>query len=164
MKIFAIDPSGSFNEGRGQTGWVYTENNKVLSFGLIKAVDYNSREEYWKAHSDLLLSFLEKDKDIHIVMENFRLYANKASAQINSEMETIRLIGYLEMIIFEMDKIIHFQMASQVKNRFNDEILVRQKIITKDQNGRQYINGINVAGHVIDALRHACLFYFINRK
>lgn len=164
MRILAIDPSGSFNEGKGQTGWVITENNKVVSFGLLKAVDFNSKEEYWKAHTDLIQEEFLKSPEIHLVIENYRLYSHKASSQINSEMETVRLIGYLEMYLYHTCLKPNFQLAAQVKTRFSDEILIRMGMITKDNNGRQYINGINVAGHVIDALRHACLFYLTKKR
>ena len=164
MKILAIDPSGSFNEGKGQSGWVITDNNKVVSFGLLKAIDYNTKEEYWKAHTELINREVIADENIHVVLENYRLYATKANSQINSEMETVRLIGYIEMFLYELSVVPNFQLAAQVKGRFSDEILIRYKMITKDSNGRQYINGINVAGHVVDALRHACLFYNLEKR
>jgi len=164
IEVLAIDPSGSFNEGKGQSGWVKMVDGELRSFGLLKASDYSSRTEFWKAHSNLIEK--HSSPNITIVIENYRLYSHKATSQINSEMETVRLLGYLETWIAHklgLDKL-KFQMAAQVKNRFNDNILIRNKLIKKDSNGRYYLNGINVAGHVVDALRHACFFNLTNRK
>lgn len=164
MNILAVDPSGSYHEGKGQTGWVLYKNDRVASFGLIKAVDYNSREKYWEAHTTMINTFIRTERIDVIVIENFRLYANKATSQIHSEMETIRLIGYLEMYLYEKGIVPEFQMASQVKTRCSDEILVRNKVITKDDGGRQFINGVNVSGHIVDALRHAYFYRISNRR
>lgn len=158
MRILAIDPSGSYNEGKGQSGWVVMEDSKIITFGILKATDYDTKEDYWLAHSELINEKVWENTKTEIVIENFRLYGHRASAQINSEMETVRLLGHLEMWCFNENIKINYQMAVQVKKRFSDDILLRLNYITKDNNGRYYINGINVAGHVVDALRHACLF------
>ena len=53
MKILAIDPSGAFNEGKGETGYVITINNKIISFGSIKAWEYVSRVRLLESNSRL---------------------------------------------------------------------------------------------------------------
>lgn len=160
MRLLALDPSGSFNEGKGNTGWVLFENNKVISFGQLKAKDYESREDYWYAHKSLI----KEVRPDEMAIEDFRLYGHKAKAQINSEMETSKLIGYLQMTLWSMIVPYQMQQASQAKPRFTDEILIRKGYITKDENNRIYINGVNVSGHIVDALRHGAYYKLIQRK
>lgn len=160
MKTLALDPSGSFKEGKGKTGWVVMDNNIIESFGQIRAKDFETRNHFFKAHSDLF----DKNKYDHIIIEEFRLYKNKASAQTNSEMETSKLIGYLQMEAFNKKIPCVTQAAVHAKRRYKDEILVHKKYIMKDGNGRYFINGVNVSGHIIDALRHALFFNLRMRK
>lgn len=160
MRFLSIDPSGSFVEGKGQSGWIVMSGDQIETFGQIRANDFDTREEYWKAHSDLI----ESTNPECVVIEDFRLYKTKAKGQTNSEMETSKLIGYLEMYGYNNNLDIKKQMASQAKSRFNDKILVHKKHITKDPSGRVYINGVNVSGHIVDALRHALFYQLIERK
>lgn len=160
MKYLIIDPSGSFKEGKGQSGWVILKDDQIESFGQLRAKDYNTREEYWKAHADLC----DKDGFDQVVIEEFRLYSTKAKAQINSEMETSKLIGYLEMHLWGTKKKLTTQLAVQAKRRFNDKILEKKGYITKDSSGRSFINGVNVSGHIVDALRHGMFFLLKERK
>lgn len=149
MIVLVLDPSGSFKEGLGNTGWVLLDDWDIISFGQIRAKDYESRQEYWKSHISLVIK-LQPDK---VVSEDFRLYRNKASAQVNSEMETSKLLGYLEMAMYQYGIPFGLQMASQAKQRYTDKILVKKGYITIS-NKRYYINGVNVSGHIVDALRH----------
>lgn len=160
MRLLALDPSGSFKEGKGQTGWVVLNDDKIESFGQLKAKDYNSRYEYWLAHSMLIQEVMPDE----IAIEEFRLYGSKAKAQINSEMETSKLIGYLEMFIGHFEVPYQTQQASHAKQRYTDDIMIRKGYITKDDNNRIYINGVNVSGHIVDALRHALYYKLIQRK
>lgn len=153
MRILAIDPSGSFKEGKGTTGWVVLNDWEVEQFGQIKAKDFETRTSYWHSHGELPLT---KDPDV-IVIEEFVLYGNKSSAQINSEMETSKLLGYLEMHYHTAGYEVETQRAVTAKQRYTDKILLRKGYITKKGN-RYYINGVNVSGHIIDALRHG-LYY-----
>lgn len=159
MRIRAIDPSGSFLEGKGTTGWIVLEDDKIRDFGQIKAKHFDSRQSYWKAHEALC----EPDDIDIVVLEDFRLYQNKMKPQINSEMETSKMIGYLQMKLWENDVPVETQLAVQAKKRFNDKILINKGYITKDSNGRYFINGLNVPKHIIDALRHA-LFYSLKLR
>jgi hypothetical protein len=160
MKILAIDPSGSFEEGKGQTGWVVIEDNKPITFGILKAKNYETKYEYWEAHSELFKTI----KPDHVVMEQYRLYGSKAKSQINSEMETSKLLGYLEMNLYTLEIEHTLQSAVSAKSRFTDVILIHKGYITKDLNGRYYIHGVNVAGHIIDAMRHALFYQLKERK
>ena len=160
MRFISFDPSGNFKEGKGHTGWVIIKDSQIESFGQLRAIDFDNRMEYWKAHTDLLI---EKEID-YIVTEDFRLYKNKAHSQTNSEMETSKLLGYLEMYAYSNEVVIKKQMASQAKSRFKDKILLHKGYITKDNNGRVYINGVNVSRHIVDALRHGLFHDLILRK
>lgn len=154
MIILAIDPSGSFKEGKGTTGWVLLSKGNLLKFGDIKAIDYHNRGDYWRAITDLIARYTV---DV-VVLEQYRLYSNKAESQINSEMETSKLLGYLEMILQDYNKKYELQMASQVKRRFNNKILVYKGYIEKSGKNRYSVRGTHISGHAIDALRHA-LYY-----
>ena len=160
MRFIAMDPSGNFLEGKGQTGWVIINNTQIECFGQIRAKDYESREEYWKAHTDLI----EERELTRIVIEDFRLYKSKAHSQTNSEMETSKLLGYIEMYSYNSHLTLKKQIASQAKSRFKDKILLYKGYVTKDQNGRVYINAVNVSRHIVDALRHALFYLLIEEK
>ena len=134
------------------------EDNKIISFGQLKAKDYETRYDYWLAHARLI-DEIEPDE---MAIEDFRLYGHKAKAQINSEMETSKMIGYLQMYVNSIPY--KMQQASQAKPRFTDEILIRKGYIVKDDNNRIYINGVNVSGHIVDALRHAAYYKLVQRK
>lgn len=157
--ILAFDPSGSFKEGKGNTGWVLIDGKTIVSFGILRASDYKTRPEYWSSHINIIESFQIDE----VVMEEFRLYSSKAKSQINSEMETSKLLGFLEMYLWSKNIVYSTQLAQRAKQRFTDEILIKKEYITK-KNGRYYINGINVAGHVIDALRHGLYRQLIIRR
>ena len=60
--ILAIDPSGSYNEGKGTTGWCILDAKRrdVSAVGALSAKDYESIQEYWKAHTDLMESMQRK--------------------------------------------------------------------------------------------------------
>lgn len=159
MIILAFDPSGSFKEGKGQTGWVCIKDDQLLSYGLIKAKDFKTKYDYFEEH----IKHIKSVNPNIVVMENFRLYGHKANSLIGSELETAKLIGVMQHHLDKSNRNYVMQMAAQVKTRFTDNILINKKYITKDVNGRYYINGVNVAGHIIDALRHA-LFYMLKEK
>lgn len=159
MRVLSLDPSGSFKEGKGQTGWVLMDG-ETITFGIIKAKTYETKHEYWEAHTDLIASL----KPEHVVMEQYRLYGSKAKSQINSEMETSKLLGYLEMYLYTTQTSHTLQSAISAKSRFTDDILIYKGYITKDKNGRYYINGVNVAGHIIDAMRHILFFQLKERR
>lgn len=153
MRILSIDPSGSFKEGKGTSGWIILNEWSIETFGQIKAKDFDNRYDYWAKHYGLVL---EQEPD-EVVAEEFILYAKTSSAQINSEMETSKLLGYLEMSCHQSGFNMHKQRAVDAKMRYTDKILLKKGYITKKGN-RYYINGVNVSGHIIDALRHALYF------
>lgn len=159
MRIIAIDISGNFEEGKGTTGYCLgDENGTIIDIGEVKASDYNSRMEYTDAVFDVV--FRKKDVDI-IVCENFRLYAHRAKAQIHSLLETPRIIGALEYMAWKEPKPIYFQMASDVKKRFSDDIMLEKNILQKYKN-ILYFNFIKTNDHIRDAMRH--YYYFVKYR
>lgn len=155
MKVIAIDISGNFEEGKGTTGYcIGNEEGTINEIGEIRASDYNSRMEYY----DALMKLVFEDRQIDVIVcENFRLYKHKAQAQVHSLLETPRIIGALEYTAWKNVKPIYFQMASDVKSRFSDEIMLEKNIIQKHKN-TYYFNFIKTNDHMRDAMRH--YYYF----
>lgn len=150
--ILGIDPSGSFKEGNGTTGWCLLKQDGKKSIlmrtGEISAEKYPTAESYWAAHLELIDSQIEWQAasriPFHISMESYILYATKAKAQINSEMETSQLIGAIRIHCFMNDLSLTMRSASQVKDRWADNILIHK--------------GIDIAhlsAHIKDSIRHA---------
>ena len=87
------------------------------------------------------------------------MYASASQAQINSNLETPQLIGVIKWACYKLDIPIVMQMAAEVKNRWSNEILIDQNIISKDYNSPGYHCGtIALSNHSLDALRH-CVHY-----
>lgn len=152
--ILALDPSGNFNEGKGTTGWCLfdTETNKVAKFGAISSKDFDTKCQYWEAHILLIDSLLGYHPEI--VCEDYLLYSTRADSQINSRLETPRLIGVLEYECFMRGINIHFQTAAQVKVRWSEAILEHKGYIKK-KGLKYYLNDIVTLDHTRDALKHA---------
>lgn len=154
MLVLAIDPSGSYYEGKGTTGWALFDANTraLLDYGSIRASDYKTVNEYYQAVSKLI-----KPK-MKVVIEEFLLYASKAKQQINSKMETSKLIGYLQMYCFSHSIPYTMQLAGEVVRRWADNILVHKGII-KQASGKlrnmYYALGRITNDHERDAMRHA---------
>lgn len=171
--ILAIDPSGNFNEGKGISGWslIYEENGKIVKFGAIDASTCLSAEEHWHNHVDLIDNLYKEFPDLVIVIEDFILYASKASSQINSRFETVKLIGIIQYHCSVKEIPMHFQTAVSVKRRWKNHLLVKKGFIeTKEyKKGDKtyemtYINGYKVNDHVIDSVRHGVHFYYFQSK
>ena len=150
--IMGIDPSGSFKEGAGTTGWclLKQEGKKItlMETGEISSLHYQTAVAYWAEHLELISRRSEAAwKEHHsfaVSVEAYVLYATKAKAQINSEMETSQLIGAIRMHCFMNDLLLSMRTASQVKDRWADNILIHK--------------GIDIAhlsGHIKDSIRHA---------
>ena len=155
--ILAIDPSGSFKEGKGITGWVLFDRitNKIAKFGYISAEMYPNQYAYWDAHITLIDSLTGYAPAI--VIEDYLLYSNRATSQINSRFETPQLIGIIKYECYKRSMMIYVQTAASVKTRWNNEILVRKGYLNSKGRG-YYIGEILVSDHIQDALRHAIHF------
>ena len=165
--IFAFDPSGSFDEGKGTTGWVLmNKDEELLERGYIAADDYDCAEAYWQAHVDLIYKYHKLYKNrLIIVMEEYVLYRDRSKNQTNSKMETCRLLGVLQFHCWRLNQPYTMQLAAAVKQRWSDELLLREDIIYKT--GRTYIHtqsGLNIGlVHTRDAFRHA-LHYAVTKN
>lgn len=162
MKILAIDPSGNFTEGKGTTGWVLlTEDRTIISCGQILAENFSTKFDYWNA-----IISLPKHLGVDmVVIEDFLLYESRAKSQINSRFETPKIIGLLEYNLWTDKKEYTLQRAVDVKNRWTDDILVRNGVIQKKGN-KYYAGGVLISGHIRDAIRHGMHYitYKIKRK
>lgn len=163
--ILALDPSGNFNEGKGTTGWCLldTKTNQIAKYGAIKAFKFNSMEEYWRAHITLLDDL--SGYGCTIVIEDYMLYANRASSQINSRFETSKMIGVIQFECFQRGIKTEFQTASAVKLRWTNEILAHKGYI-EERSGGYYIGSgeIRLTDHSLDAIRHAVHYATFSNK
>ena len=165
--ILALDPSGSFHEGNGTTGWCLldADTSTILDYGNIDAEHFKDMEAYWDEH--LKLIFDMRTDDTIVVIEDYILYAEKMDSQINSRMETPKLIGIIQHYCW-LNGIPYFmQLASEVKNRWNNEILEHKQIIYT-RNNRRYVDANckkPINRHCIDSIRHAIHYNtFRNKK
>lgn len=163
--ILAIDPSGSYNEGNGTTGWVVMNyKEQLIAVGTIKACDYSSPEAFWNAHIELIKFNHRKytTGGFMVIMEDYVLYADRAKNQTNSQMETCRLLGIMQWACWKMHQPYTLQLAAAVKTRWNDDLLFREHILTRHRDSVFHTeSGIELkTPHVKDALRHA-LHYVI---
>lgn len=165
--ILALDPSGSFCEGKGTTGWCLCDGDTrtPVEVGYLSATDYDCMESYWEAHVELIEKY--QGEDTIIVIEDYLLYASKAQEQVNSRMETPKLIGVLQHQCWTMEQDYIMQLAAEVKNRWTDEILAHKGFIVKKGKGFALSTDPTkpINRHCKDAIRHAVHFaYFKNKE
>jgi RNase H-fold protein (predicted Holliday junction resolvase) len=153
MKVLAFDPSGNFDEGEGTSGYsISLDGNMPHKLGEIKASDYKIRQHYWFAHKKLI----EQTFPDHVVIESYRLFGNKSKEQIGSSLETPQLIGYLEMVCYELNIPVYLQDPT-TKSRHADDVLIKAGVIEK-KGGKHYYRGELTNLHMRDALRHDLYF------
>lgn len=167
IPVIGVDPSGSYNEGKGTTGvYVLNEYGVPVQHFPVFAQDYTSQLAYWKAVIDAIQTMLIKYPGAALSVEDYVLYASAAKAQINSEMETSKLIGALTMFAYEFGTHIFIRNASQVMSRWSNEILIHEGLIT--QKGRVFydLEGNPINHHCLDALRHAvhCFYFELDKE
>ena len=169
--VLGVDPSGNFKEGNGTTGVALYDREKdaIIAVGSTQAHDYDSWELYfydtWKL---IWYSVRHFRDDCVIVVEDYLLYASKSNAQINSLLETPRMIGYLCMCMWYHSLPYHMQRAVDVKNRWTDEILEHKGYIERKGQNKTYEHchgqspyripcepDLPLLSHHIDAIRHA---------
>lgn len=169
--ILSFDPSGSYYEGKGVTGWCLFNKKemKITEASIIPSTDYHNAMEYYEAHLTVLERLFNLSGigyDVDVVIEDYLLYATKAKAQINSRMETCQLIGILKHACWEHKITPEMQPASLVMDRWSNKILVRKGYIVPK--GRGFcLPGFDyyLSNHSIDAIRHAVHFAtFYERK
>ena len=167
--ILGIDPSGNYSEGKGTTGWCLldSESGKIAKFGAIKAKDYASQYEYWDAHLKLIDSLAGYQPEI--IIEDYQLYAHRATDQINSKLETPRLIGIIEYECWMRSIPLYKELATVAKTRWNEPILEHKGYLKKkglkwcisQKDGKELIE---VPDHIRDALKHAVHRYTFRKE
>ena len=76
--ILAIDPSGNFKSGKGQTGWFGKEENPIngnpnISFGVVRAKDFPTKKDYYQYIGQVIKKLPVKT----LIIEDFILYSNE---------------------------------------------------------------------------------------
>lgn len=165
--VLAFDPSGNFTEGKGTTGWVFMDaNERLIQRGYISAKDYSCPEEYWEAHLELIRKhYREHQYKLIVVIEEYVLYRDQSLGQTNSKMETCRLIGVMQHECWRLKQPYSMQLASSVKDRWSDELLLREHIIFDDRGKLTHTDsGMSLSlNHTRDAFRHA-IHYVVTRN
>lgn len=160
MTYIAVDPSGSFNEGKGHTGISIVEdwNWDTLRTVSYNAKSYTNRHTYWKTIIDAATT---KCKDVVVIIESFVVRSN--GFLVGKMPETSLLIGAL---VWELERLgipYVFQSPSQAKVRFKDDLLPRYipqiEMKIKSDKAYYYLNGVITNDHERDSLKH--LLYFM---
>ena len=156
-----IDPSGAFKEGKGTTGWCILNNdtNRLVRVGTISAKNYASDLDYWDAHVARIKWANKQYKNLAISIEDYILYKSSAMSQVNSQLETVQLIGIIKYYCYVSDLKVFIRPAVAVKKRWSDDILLFKGIITKI--GARYAmpeSNQTICEHERDSIRHAVHF------
>lgn len=161
--VLAMDPSGSYKEGLGTTGWCLydQQTKKIVKFGYLYAGNFDCQFQYWDAHIKLIDSMTGYHPDI--VIEDYLLYGTRADAQINSRLETPQLLGIIKYETWKRGMFIYIQTAMQVKTRWDDNVLVHKGLIRKEKNS-YYIGEMLLSNHIKDSIRHAIHYSTYNSK
>lgn len=167
--ILALDPSGSFYEGKGTTGWCIMNclENQITIAGDMQAANFDAMAAYWDAHLQLInRMFAKYNQKLIVVIEDYVLYAHKADNQINSHMETSKLIGLLQHHCWSHEIPYAMQLAAEVKNRWSNPILLHKRYIIHHRNKVMLPDcKTRVYQHRLDAIRHAVHYAtFKNRR
>lgn len=160
MRYIFVDPSGSFNEGKGHTGVAVTDGSLVdITVKSFAAKDYTERHSYWKAIIDYITSKFSLDD--RVIIESFMIRTQ--GFLLGKMPETIQFIGALEWELEQYNIDYYLQTPTQAKSRFKDDDLPRYiPGFEKRPNGRYYLNGKQVNDHIRDALKH--LLYFMKYR
>ena len=156
-----IDPSGAFKEGKGTTGWCILDNrtNTLLKVGTIAAKNYDNEIEYWNDHIEKIKWAHRHYKSLAISIEDYILYKSSAMAQVNSQLETVQLLGIIKHFCYFNNLEVFIRPAVAVKTRWSDNILIHKGIITKI--GQRYVvpeSKQAICEHERDSIRHAVHF------
>ena len=164
-----IDPSGAFKEGKGTTGWCILDNatNAVLQIGTISAKDYSTDHDYWDAHIALIKRISKQYSfSFAVSIEDYILYKNHAMSQVNSQMETVQLLGIIKHFCYTYAIPYYLRPAVAVKTRWSDDILVHKGVLAKIN--KHYIIPSAptkiLCDHERDSIRHAIHFNVFENK
>lgn len=135
MKAFTIDPGNT----TGGAIWVF---NDTGLYELQTVDEYKTRESLYQV--------LEDNKFDVIIYEAFRLYANKATAQIGSDFEAAQIIGVIKYLAEKQKTPAIEQMASTKAFWSNDRLKKMGLYVTSD--------------HRRDSIRHFLNWYYFTIK
>ena len=167
--IIGIDPSGAFNEGKGTTGLAVlnSHNDDIAYTGWIAAVNFPTLEAYFDAHIEWLDDCVRRYQDIVVSIEDYILYADHAAAHTNTHLETSQLLGLIKWWCYKNKVPYTIRPAAAVKNRFNNNILLREGYIFEAAGGKLYTKvrtNKYLSNHELDAIRHAAYCYKFDLK
>ena len=148
-EIIAIDPGKT-------TGFVHFEVDMEAEQYPLIPVEMREIEwdEHWAFLSEMEWRLENRGTEkIILVVENFRLYAHEASAQINSDFPSSQIIGVCKYIAAVTNTEMVLQMAS-VKQQFSGRDI--DQWFPPDTK-------LPTSLHVRDAISHALYLYFDRR-
>jgi hypothetical protein len=162
MRYIFVDPSGSFNEGKGHTGIASINSDltdlKTLS---IAASHYTSRHEYWDVIMSTILNEWHDYSDV-VIIESFMIRTQ--GFLLGKMPETIQFIGALCWELEKLNIKYVLQTPTQAKSRFKDDDLPKYiPNLEKRDNGRYYLDNKQINDHIRDALKHL-LYYTKYRR
>lgn len=134
-RLLALDP--------GETiGWSIWIDGELSLEGQTKIGDNVDK---------VITDLVELAEPTEIVIEDYRVYSHKSDVHIGIELITPKLIGKVELLCYQKNIPLAYQMASQAKGFVTDEKLKAWGL---------YIKGHR---HSRDSIRHA-IYYFLFKK
>lgn len=130
LSVLGLDPGNT-------TGWSFWEDGQLIQCGEVKL-------HHTANIVDLLYSFTQIDQ---FVVEEYRIYPNRAKQHIGHDLFTPRIIGAIEAYAYMKNIPLKFQPASLGKSHFTDQ---RLKALGLFQKGYRHAN---------DAIRHVAHWY-----
>lgn len=150
IRVLAIDPGETSAFIVGIVGQVARPGHSLLSpegqghLDLIQWGQWHGMDELLTVQGSLFRP------DVHIVCEQYRVYAHKAQQHVGSPVYTAREIGRIEWLAFMNGRPVTFQHASEAKQRWPDKRL-RDHFPEHYKDWRQ-------SAHIKDACRHLLTF------
>lgn len=158
--ILGVDPSGSYHEGAGTTGFALydSEEDKILWVNQLRAHDFENEFAYYKAHFDFIYKTYEAYGCL-VSIEDYILYSGaRQVAQTWSHMETVLLIGFMKVNLYYADIPFNMRTASVAKRVWSEEKLINKGYITLRMRGKSkwyYLGDQHLLTHHCDAIKHA---------
>ena len=172
--ILGCDPSGNHgDDGDGTTGLaVYNlVEDKIEYVEEIKSSDYPTWQEYYRVVWSRIFFYCDMLEDMGVVLsvEDYLIYATHTTQHTFSRVPTARLLGYLLMKCYECGIDYYIRPASDVKNRWTNELLLARGYISGVDNEKSvnHCHGttkltvncqgkeVKLLSHHLDAIRHA---------